>query len=475
MLLFYPLRMNFSSSQIKLFSIVGGILVMLFLVFLVFGRGPGAEKQTISLKIWGVGDTQADMQPVIGDFINYAKSVPQFEGVTFDIQYREWREDEYERLLLDQLAEGDGPDIMFIHNTWLPKYYKKLLPLPADQMTLDQFREQFVPVTATDLIYDRKIYALPHYVDTLALYYNTQQFQSGNSNSSRPSTSWTNFKNQVAAMTNKNGTIISRSGSALGTAKNIKYATDILYTYILQRNGKVCRDETCNAVMLSDNREVRDALEEYVSYSDPTSATYVWDSDYLKGLENNNIFQDIDAFIRGRVSSFFGYASDYDQIVTLGKVNNLKFDVAEIPQSDEAVANNEKVAFANYWAPAVSKDSKQPQLAWDFIKFMTSKVTLGSYYERHPRPPSREDMIDTGSENPLRVFHRQAKFAASLVLFDKFAFDAAFADGIEQVAIKSSTSFNTLRKLENDLNAIIAPYFQVLGDKVTDGNDDQGN
>lgn len=467
MQLFLPPRMNFSSSQIKLFSIVGGVIVLMFLLFLLFGRGPAAQKQTLTLTIWGVGDTQADMQPVIDDFIKYAKASPQFESATFDIKYREWREDEYERLLLDQLAEGTGPDILFIHNTWLPKYYNKLLPLPADQMTLDQFKEQFVPVAATDLIFDKKIYALPHYVDTLALYYNTQQFQSGNTNSSRPATTWTNFKNQVTAMTTKNGTTISRSGAALGTAKNIKYAADILYTNILQRGGKVCRDEKCSAVMLADNREAKQALDDYVSYSDPTSANYMWDSNYLTGQESNNIFQDIDAFIRGKVSSFFGYASDYDQIVTLGKNSNLKFDIAEIPQSDDAAANNEKVAFASYWAPAVSKSSDQPQLAWDFIKFMTSKVTLGAYYEQHPRPPSREDMINTDSANPLRVFHRQAKFAESLVLFDKTTFDTAFADGIEQVANKVSTSFNTLRKLEYDLNAIIAPYFQVQGDKAT--------
>lgn len=462
--------MNISSSQIKLFSIVGGVLVVMLLLFLIFGRGPGASKQTLSLTIWGVGDTQADMQPVIDDFIKYAKASPQFQGATFDIQYREWREDEYESLLLNQLAEGHGPDVMFIHNTWLPKYYNKLLPLPADQMTLDQFRQSFVPVAATDLIYDKKIYALPHYVDSLALYYNTQQFQSGATNSSRPAITWANFKNQVIAMTNKNGNVLSRSAAALGTAKNIKHAADILYTYILQRGGKICRNEACNAVVLADNREARDAMEDYLSYSDPTAANYTWDSDYLKGLESSNIFQDIDAFIRGKVTCFFGYASDYDQISALGKANNLKFDVAEIPQTDDAAANNEKVALASYWSPAVSKSSAQPQLAWDFIKYMTSKVSLGRYYEGHPRPPSREDMINTDSDNPLRVFHRQAKYAESLVLFDKTAFDTAFSDAIEQVANKSSSVFNTLRKLETDLNAVLAPYFQVLGDKVTNGN-----
>jgi multiple sugar transport system substrate-binding protein len=320
------------------------------------------------------------------------------------------------------------------------------------------------------LIFDSKIYALPYYVDTLALYYNTQQFQSSGTTSSRPAASWTNFKNQVTAMTNKNGAVISRSGAGIGTAKNVKNAVDIFYTMLLQNNGKICRNEACDAVMLSDNKEAINALNEYVSYSDPASPNYVWDSNYLKGLEYNNIFADIDAFIRGRVSSYFGYARDYEQIVTLGKNTNLKFEIAEIPQTDDAAANNEKVAFANYWAPAVSKASAQPQLAWDFVKFMTSKSTLAKYYETNPMPPSREDLIDTDSSNPLRVFHRQAKVASSLVLFDQAQFHVVFSDIIEGVATKATSSFNSLRKAESDLNLLLQPYFEVLGDKATENS-----
>ncbi len=460
--------MNLSSAQIKLFSIIGGTILLMVLLFWVFARGPGSSKQTLPLTIWGVETTQASMQPVIDDFIAFAKQSPQFSNATFQISYKEWREDEYERLLLDQLAEGRGPDVLFIHNTWLPKYYNKLLPLPTDQMSLDQFREQYVSVAAKDLIFDSKIYGLPFYVDTLALYYNTQQFQSSGTTSSRPATSWTNFKNQVTAMTNKTGTVISRSGAGIGTAKNIKNAVDIYYTMLLQANGKICRNEACNAVMLSDNKAAIDALNEYVGYSNPASPNYVWDSNYLKGLEYNNIFLDIDAFIRGRVSSYFGYASDYEQIATLGKNANLKFEIAEIPQTDEAAANNEKVAFANYWAPAVSKASEQPQLAWDFVKFMTSKSTLAKYYETNPMPPSREDLIDTDSSNPLRVFHRQTKVASSLVLFDKAQFDRVFSDIIEGVATKASSAFNSLRKAESDLNLLLSPYFEVLGDRATE-------
>ena len=102
------------------------------------------------------------------------------------------------------------------------------------------------------------------------------------------------------------------------------------------------------------------------------------------------------------------------------------------------------------------------------VKYMTSKDVLTEYYKRRPRPPSREDLMNTDQENPLRVFHRQAKYAQSLVIFDKTRFTQAFSDALETVADKAMTSFNALRKLETDLNKIIDPYLQVEGEEVTE-------
>ncbi len=459
--------MALSGSQKKFIAIVGGIVLVFFLAFILFSRGGNSEKRTIHLSIWGVGDTQSDIQPIISEFVKFAKSTDAYSGATLLIDYRTWREDEYEDILLNQMAEGSGPDIFYIHNTWLPKYHNKLVALPADQMTRDQFRSLYLPVAAEDLIYDNQIYALPHYVDTLALYYNSQQFQSSGTGSTRPTATWNAFKAQAAALTNLSGNTITRSGAALGTAKNIKHAVDIFYMMTLQRNGKICRDEKCAAVFLGDNKEALQALNEYVSYADSKSTNYTWDSNYLKGMETSNIFNDIDAFIRGRVSTIFAYADDYDQISVLGKNTGLKFEIAEIPQTDELAQSAEHIAFANYWAPAVSRNGDYPQLAWDFVKYMTSKDVLTEYYKRHPRPPSREDLMNTDQENPLRVFHRQAKYAQSLVVFDRTRFTQAFSDALETVSTKAMSSFNALRKLETDLNKLIAPYLQVEGEEAT--------
>ncbi|MBI4836167.1 MAG: extracellular solute-binding protein [Candidatus Abawacabacteria bacterium] len=452
--------MNFSSSQIKLFAIVTGVILVFVLAFAFFLRPGVGEKSDITLTIWGVGDEQGDFQTVFQDFIIYAKQAPQYRGAAINIEYRSWRSDEYETLLLNQLAEGKGPDIFYIHNTWLPKYHNKLLPLPADQLSLDQFKEEFVPVTFDDLVYEKKVYALPHYVDTLALYYNTQHYQSGASGSSRPANTWSALKAQIAAMTSKNGNQLTRSAIGLGTMKNIKYAVDLIYLQLVQRSGKLCQ-EVCTAVSVSDNVPFKEAVNEYTGFSDPNSTYYTWDSNYLKGHENNNIFNDIDAFIRGRVSSVFAYASDYQQIKTLGQANNLNFAIAEVPQLDAAARDNERITFANYWSMAVSRNSGHPQLAWDFIKYFTTAPILAKFYEEHPRPVSREDMINTSTENPLRVFDRQAKYAKSVIVYDDARFTQILSDNIEDIVNKNSTLIGALQKMEAELNKVLAPYAQL--------------
>jgi len=449
--------MNISSSQLKLLGIVFGIVALFVLAFTFFTRGTTGARQTVDLVVWGVGDTQDDFKKAFDGFSDVVEKSGAYGNVKFSITYRAWRPEEYEDLLLNQLAEGKGPDIFYIHNTWLPKYHSKLIPLPAEQMSLDDFRQQFVAVAASDLIYDGQIYSLPHYVDTLATYYNTQHYQGADTGSSRPASTWSAFKSQVAALTTKNGEQITRSGAALGTAENIKHAVDLLYLYLVQKDAKICSNQDCKAITVADDANFRDALRDYLSYSDSTGPNYSWNTTVLAGLQNSNIFNDIDAFIRGRVSTIFAYASDYQQIKTLGASNNLRFDIAEIPQTDNA-ATVDKVAFASYWSMAVSRNTAHAQLSWDFIKYMTTRPVLAEYYELHPRPVSREDMIDTSTSNPLRVFDRQSKFARSLHIYDASRFAAIFSRGIELLAIKSSNISAVINSFAEDLNKVMAPF-----------------
>ena len=102
----------------------------------------------------------------------YEKAYPNIK-----INYRKLTYAEYEEEVVSALAAGKGPDIWSIHNTWLPEQIDKLSPMPETVMRPDLYKETFVDVAAFDMTGpDEQLYGIPFSVDSLALYYNKDYF-----------------------------------------------------------------------------------------------------------------------------------------------------------------------------------------------------------------------------------------------------------------------------------------------------------
>ena len=104
---------------------------------------------------------------------------------------------EYEDLVINEIAEGEGPDVFMIHNSWITKHNKKLLPLPIDQpivMNADLFRQTFFQAATDDLIIDEEIYGMPLAMDNLAIYYNKSYFKDLLATTDRPGELWEKIK-----------------------------------------------------------------------------------------------------------------------------------------------------------------------------------------------------------------------------------------------------------------------------------------
>ena len=157
----------------KLYFIVGILIVGVFvlLLFLVFG-GFGDQPKGVQLEFWGVFDEPAAFSEAIRTF--------RRQNPNINIRYVPFPFEEYEKAVIDALAAGRGPDIWMIQSSWLPKHKDKLAPLDQNDKDLNykliNFRQDFVEVAEDDLTNEGQIYALPLYVDTLALYYNNDLF-----------------------------------------------------------------------------------------------------------------------------------------------------------------------------------------------------------------------------------------------------------------------------------------------------------
>ena len=111
-----------------------------------------------------------------------------------------------------------------IHHSWLPKYSRLIQPLEEnsdeDTYTYKQFLDTFVDVARDDLTSNGTIWAMPLYIDTLALYYNKDIFNTAGI--TFPPKTWEEFVILVTKLTkfDERGNII-QSAVAMGTVKNI--------------------------------------------------------------------------------------------------------------------------------------------------------------------------------------------------------------------------------------------------------------
>ena len=411
----------FSSGQKILLGVVGFIVFALIVTMAVFSRGPGGQKQSYELSVWGVKDSAADMRPLFDDFVKYYKSFEGNKKANISISYTQLPEEYYEKILLNALAEDRGPDIFFIHNTWLTQYQTKLSPLPEGFITLNDYEKTFMPTATVDLVRNEQIYAFPLYIDSLALYYNIEQYQDAHTSRSRPQSTWSGLLKDSAALAiiNSEGTL-RRGGIALGGAHSVTYAPDIFSLLLLQFGGNYCDLGCTNVTLANSNGSTRadeEALKLLSQFTFPRTGAGSWNDDFVDELRS--VDSDIDAFVTGQVSAIIGYQELYPYLKQMTGAQGINMSVAEIPQVTDPAQTQSRDALANYWAPAVSIRSNTSTLAWNLIMYLSSQEMAGKYHTTTGRPTARQDLITLHElEVGTGIFAQQAKYAKSVSAYE---------------------------------------------------------
>jgi multiple sugar transport system substrate-binding protein len=426
------------------YILVGAIALFVFFTVIVvlrsFSSNGGGEK--IVLQFWGVFDDKSAFEQAMREFED------EHPGV--DIIYTRFSFQDYERDAVDALAGDNGPDVWMIHNTWLPKHIDKLEPMPDRVgvkrdpfITIRDFKEKFVDVTFNDLVKDDKIYSLPLYVDTLALYYNKDLLNSAGF--SRPPKTWNEFNEYVKKLTEQDSrSNIIRSGAAIGSVRNINRSTDILMALMIQsgvRMTNASNTEATFAKSVDNLKPGETALQYYTDFTNSIKQTYCW---------NDNMHYSVDAFTESTAAMMFNYSH---QIGLLrDKAPRLNFAVGAIPQLSEADART----YASYWAPAVTKASKHPVEAWEFVNFLTSRNRVVSYLNATNRPAALREFIDIQSNDPnLGVFAEQALSARSWYQIDNAAIETIFAEMIDSVNFGRASVKDALQNAQSQVNVLM--------------------
>lgn len=328
--------------------------------------------EPLTLTVWRVFD-----EPEVFDTI-----IERYQQLRPNIQVEVVRKDyaNYEVAVANAIAAGVGPDLWMIRNDWLAKHATKLQAMPegllgtaagaakrSEKTNLDVLKEQYPPVVEAEAALDGAVYGVPLAIDTLALYYNKDHFREANL--ARAPTTWTEVADAVKKLTKFKGDSrdITRAAVAMGTAKTVNRASDLVTLLMLQNHTPMTNMEETSALFNGALTKEgggltypgTTALEFYTGFANPQKEVYTW---------NNSQENSIDAFAQGKVSMLFSYS--YLRPILLQKNPTFNYAVAPMPQID---STSPPIDYPTYWLEVISRNTKHAAEAWDFMRFLASE------------------------------------------------------------------------------------------------------
>lgn len=402
-------------------------------------KAPNSQNKApqINLTYWSVFNESTDMQALITAYKKVAPNV--------NIEYKKLEINDYEKELIDALAQGRGPDIFSVHSSWMPKYTDKLEPIPSNQSPIGQF----VPVVKQVADINDQVYALPLSVDTLAMYYNPKVLNSAGV--AKPPTTWDEFDEAMKKIAQKdsNGNL-SRMGAAIGTVDNINRGIDPLELLLLQNGTEMTNTDNTQATfahtqLQANNQQYKPGLtafNKFLSYSKKTSATYTWSSGFSSAF---------DEMAKGNLAFLFNYNYNYEKITNLNLGAGIR--VAPVPQIADS---NAPVALANFWLEGVSKKSKQQLEAWKFVVYATGGDGDKIFTDATHKPAARKDILDVQkTDRNLGAFAEQAVYATTWYQKDVSGNEAALVDMVNSVLTGKQSSEGALQRAETQITNLM--------------------
>lgn len=387
-------------------------LILVPLVMSLSGCGSSTPADTpyrINLEIWGTVD---DSDAYAGAIADYRAINKNHVGT---ITYKKLPADTYKEDLVRAFAEGKGPDLFFVRNSWLPDFASLIAPAPTYQTSETEFKRTFTDAVVHDFLSDGKVYGAPLSTDSLALYYNKDLFNAAGV--VNPPATWEELADLLPRFNRiDNYGTITQSGIAFGTSSNVNRSTDIFLALAMQigLTPSTTKMPLQDALNTSD-ASLAKAMLFYTQFAKVGAAYYSW---------NSRLHYSVDAFSEGTLAMMVNYSWKVSELER--KNAKLHFGVAPLPQfSGKAPAN-----LANYWGLVVAKNKlvsgktattkyndARVHESWQFLHYLafphpgntvvirnvlsrtSTSLPLATdptktYLEKTGQPAARRDLID---------------------------------------------------------------------------------
>ena len=370
------------------------------------------SKQTI-LTYWGLWEPDEALAAALDEFGT------QNPGVI--VEYKKQSPQEYRERLQSAIAAGNGPDLFRFHASWTPMLRAELDPMPSSVMSKSEFAQTFYPVASQQLTYNNQIVGVPLMYDGLSLYYNKQAFKTANV---AVPASWADLKTAAKTLTIKSGEQVERAGIALGTASNVEHFSDVLGLLMLQNGADLT------------NPSSKEAEQALIFYTDFVTKLGAWD----ETMPSSTI-----AFARGDVAMMFAPSWRAHEVMALNP--QLEFGIVPAPKLTEA-----RLAWASYWAEGVNSQSKNKDLAWKLLKYLSSAEIQQQLYS---------------TQSKLRSFGEPY---SRVELADKLIDDSFVGAYLEDAPVATGWYLNSATH-DNGLNDQLISYYEDAVNMVLAGED----
>jgi len=348
-------------------------------------------KEPITLEYWRLWDDSSIFDQYIKDYQS------EHPNITIEVKKIEIKPGydvySYQRDIIKLIADGAGPDMFIIHDSWLPYQINQIAPMPSGLMSLQEYKDTFPDVVQQDFVDNSKIYGIPYGIDNLMLFYNTDIF--AEKKIKQPPRTLQELVDLVPKLTEKDsrGRIV-RSAISLGGAEGVPRASDILAALMMQYGAEMTSADrqttTFNLPAPGSNPPFfsgQEALAYYTQFANPVSPLYTFTD--AKDTAGNRLFpSDVQAFMEGKTAMMINYAYQVKNIQQFAP--KLRFETAPLPQRQL----QNPVTMTNYWGETVSKNSQHPNEAWDFIKFMANKSNQSRLLRDAGYVSARKDLRD---------------------------------------------------------------------------------
>ncbi len=421
--------------------ILAGLSVLLVVTFVIISLVTRSDTPTEdkSLTVYLPFDEVSVYEKISAEFIT------NNPGVSLTFKFIDAKDaKEYEAQVVNEIADGAGPDIWLVRSDWIAKHADKSLALEPTSGQPDPIAsaKTVIEPALVDLnVYNNKLYGVPLFGDSLAIIYNLSMYNDvANKASGEPKTAlekfpatWDIVKSQTAAVTQKRGNVITRSGLAIGTVETGYAPVDVLAAMLVQNGAGILTEGNdavaFNLAQFKSGQSIfpaTDALTLFTSFARPAEANYSW---------NNDLGDAVAAFKAQKAGAIIGYYSLFQQLTE--EVSGFDIAVAALPQLTD---KSDRTDYGVTWSHIVNSQSASPTLAWQYSTYLGSQGTQDQYARETGKiaagPVTDSEVVEQaiiGQQSAGKVFRAQLGSVKGLSKPEWQAVDEILQDTIKNI------------------------------------------